>query len=206
MLLDENFNDNSLDFAKWQVNNLFSGFTDATVSTSETSQRLQIGPLFAGQSGSHYNGIRSTNTFNFSGAYSYVELIQGPSASTKADAMFTIGIDANNYYRIYVEEGVFICQAKIAGTKRNLFTAAFDPTTHRYWRIRHNSATGQVVFETAPDNGGVPGTWTLRYSEPWDTSSVPISTVRFELKAGTWQSEPTVPGTVIFDNFRAARP
>ena len=42
---------------------------------------------------------------NFTGAYSYVELVQGPASSTKADAMFTIGRDANNYYRIYVEQG-----------------------------------------------------------------------------------------------------
>jgi hypothetical protein len=53
--------------------------------------------MFAGVSGSHYNGLRSTNAFNFTGAYSYVELVQGPAAATKADAMFTIGIDANNY-------------------------------------------------------------------------------------------------------------
>ena len=128
VLLDDNFNDNSLDTVKWQSNSLFSGFTDPSVPESETSQRFQIGPLFAGQSGSHYNGIRSTNTHNFTGAYSYVELVQAPSASTKGDAMFTAGIDPHNYYRIYVEGGIFICQARIGGTKRNLFTAAYNPT------------------------------------------------------------------------------
>jgi hypothetical protein len=195
-----------LDVVKWQAHSLFSGFSDASVPTSETAQRLQIGPLFAGQSGSHYNGIRSTNTNNFTGAYSYVELVQGPSASTKADAMFTIGIDAHNYYRIYVEEGIFICQARIGGTKRNLFSSAYNSTTHRYWRIRHDSISGNVVFETAPDNGGVPGTWTIRHSEAWNTSAVPLIALWFELKAGTWQPEPTAPGLVIFDNFRAVRP
>jgi hypothetical protein len=195
-----------LNTTKWQANNLFSGFTDASVPVSETSLRLQIGPLFAGQSNSHYNGIRSTNTHNFTGAYSYVELVQPPSASTKADAMFTVGIDAHNYYRIYVEEGIFICQARIAGTKRNLFTAAYNPTTHRYWRLRHDPFTGNVVFETASDNGGIPGTWTIRYSESWNTSAVPVTALRFELKAGTWQPESGAPGLVIFDNFRAARP
>jgi hypothetical protein len=30
--------------------------------------------------------------------------------------------------------------------------------------------------------------------------------VIFELKAGTWQPESVAPGTVVFDNFRAARP
>lgn len=206
VLLDDNFNDNSLDTVKWQSNSLFSGFTDPSVPESETSQRFQIGPLFAGQSGSHYNGIRSTNTHNFTGAYSYVELVQAPSASTKGDAMFTAGIDPHNYYRIYVEGGIFICQARIGGTKRNLFTAAYNPTTHRYWRIRHDSISGNVIFETASDNGGLPGTWTMRFSERWDTAAVPVTAVRFELKAGTWQPEPVAPGLVIFDNFRAARP
>jgi hypothetical protein len=175
------------------------------LSSSETAQRFQIGPLFAGQSGSHYNGIRSTNTHNFTGAYGYVELVQPPSAATKADAMFTVGIDAHNYYRIYVEEGILICQSRLAGTKNNLFTSAYNSIAHRYWRIRHDAITGNVIFETAPDNGGVPGTWTIRYSEPWNSAAVPL-TVRFELKAGTWQPEPSSPGIVIFDNFRAVRP
>lgn len=205
-MLEDDFNDNSLNFAKWQLNNLFSGFTDPTVPTNETSQRLQIGPLFAGQSGSRYNGIRSATSYNFNGAYVYVELVQAPSASTKADAMFTIGIDPHNYYRIYVEEGVLVCQSRIAGTKRNLFTSVYGSVTHRYWRIRHDSSTGNVVFETASDGGGVPGTWTVRYSEKWDTASVPLGAVMFELKAGTWQSEASAPGVVIFDNFRALRP
>jgi len=205
VLVEDNFNDNAIDFAKWQLNNLFSGFTDASVPAIETAQRFQIGSLFAGQSGSHYNGIRSAASFNFTNAYGYVELVQAPSAATKADAMFTIGIDAHNYYRIYVEEGVFICQARIAANKRNTFTAAYNPVTHRYWRIRHEATTGKVVFETASDNGGLPGSWTIRASENWDTSAIPLGAMMFELKGGTWQVESSAPGIVIFDNFRAVR-
>ncbi len=194
-----------MNFAKWQLNNLFSGFTDASVPASETAQRLQIGPLFAGQSASHYNGIRSASTFNFTGAYGYVELVQGPSPTTKADAMFTVGIDAHNYYRIYVEEGIFICQSRIAGGKQNLFIAAYNPTTHRYWRIRHEAATGKVVFETATDDSGTPGPWTIRYSEPWNTASIPLGALLIELKAGTWTPETSAAGLVLFDNFRLVR-
>ena len=120
--------------------------------------------------------------------------------------MFTIGIDAHNYYRIYVEEGNFVCQARIGGTKLNLFTAAYNAVTHRYWRIRHDSSTGNVVFETASDNGGVPGSWTIRSSTTWNTAAVSLTGLRFELKAGTWQPESVAPGVVIFDNFHAARP
>jgi hypothetical protein len=205
VILEDNFNDDSMDFAKWSPNNLYSGFTDSTVPFRELTQRLQIGALFSGQAGSHYNGIRS-NAFNFTGGYSYVELVQGPVTTTKADAMFTVGRDAENYYRIYVEEGVFICQAKLGGTKRTLFSSAYTSAVHRYWRIRHDQSTGNVVFETASDNSGLPGSWVVRYTEPWNSAAVPLATIIFELKAGTWQAESVGPGTVMFDNFKAARP
>jgi phosphatidylserine/phosphatidylglycerophosphate/cardiolipin synthase-like enzyme len=201
-LLEDDFNDNSLNLSKWSSNNLFSGFTDSTLQTIETNQRLQIGALFSGQDGSHYNGLRSAAAYNFSGAYSYVELVQAPAATTKADAMFTVGLDPGNYYRVYLEQGVFICQSRIGGTKRNLFTAAYDSSAHRWWRIRHDPSTGRVVFETATDNVS----WVVRYSEPWDVGAVPLSSVIFELKGGTWQPESVAPGTVVFDNFRAAHP
>lgn len=202
-LLEDDFNDNSINLAKWNTNNLFSGFTDSTVQTLETTQRLQIGALFSGQQGSHYNGLRSAAAYNFSGAYSYVELVQGPASAGTADAMFTIGQDPQNYYRIYVENGTFICQKRIGGAKKNLFTSAYSPSVHRFWRIRHDQTTGSVVFETATD---LSSSWVFVVSEPWDTAAVPLSSVIFELKAGTWQPESVAPGTVVFDNFRAARP
>jgi hypothetical protein len=205
-LLADNFDDNSLPAAKWIRDNLFSGFTDPSVPVIETNQRLHIGPLPLGQTGSRYNGIRSASNYDFRGAYSYVELVQAPAAATKADVMFTIGKDAHNYYRIYVEAGTFVCQARIGGTKRNLLTAVYNPVTDRYWRIRHDQATGDVVFETATDNSGAPGSWTVRYRERWDVTSVPVTAVIFELKAGTWQAESAAPGLVVFDNFKAARP
>jgi phosphatidylserine/phosphatidylglycerophosphate/cardiolipin synthase-like enzyme len=206
VLLADDFNNNSLDVAKWTANNLFSGFTDSTVVVSETNQQMEIGPLKQNTASSHYNGIKSKNSFNFSNAYIYVELVQAPASSTDADAMLTIGKDSNAYYRIYVEAGSLICQKNIGGTKTNLFTAPYDPATHRFWRIRHDQATGNVVFETATGSGGLPGAWTQRASQAWNTATVPLATVTFEIKGGTWKAEPTAPGKVIFDNFKAAKP
>src|SRR5262249_24561426 len=57
-----------------------------------------------------------------------------------------------------------------------------------------------VIFETAPNSGSGPGSWTQRYSESWN-SAVKLTSTQFELKAGTWQSEATAPGKVFFDNF-----
>jgi acid phosphatase len=206
VLLSDDFNNNLLDTTKWTANNLFSGFTDSTVALSETNQRFEIGPLKLNTTGSHYNGIKSSTGFNFSGAYVYVELVQAAASATGADAMFTIGKDSGGYYRIYVEGGNLICQKNIGGTKTDLFTAPYDAVNHRFWRIRHDAATGNVVFETAPGAGGAPGSWTQRASQAWNTASVPLAAVTFELKGGTWKAETTAPGKVIFDNFKAAKP
>jgi hypothetical protein len=206
VLLADDFNDNSMNSAKWVSNNLFSGFTDSSVAVGEKNQRLEIGGLKQSTSGSHYNGIRSAAMYNFTGAYAFVEIVQPAPATTAADAMLTIGKDANNYYRIYVEAGNLICQKRINGAKMDLLTLPFDAVNHRFLRIRHDAATGNVIFETATGNPGEPGSWEQRASQSWNTAAVPIASVMFELKAGTWQAEATAPGTVVFDTFKAAKP
>jgi hypothetical protein len=205
ILLADDFNDASLDTSKWLPNNLFSGFTDTTISITETTS-LAIGPLKQGIDGSHYNGLRSVAAYDFTGGYAYVQLVQAPNASTAADAFYTIGPNVDNCYRMYFESGNLIIQKKIGGSKSTLLTVAFNSTNHAFWRIRHDAISGQVVFETAPSNGGAPGAWTLLYAEAWNTSAVPLTSVLFEIKAGTWRVEGSNPGTAIFDNFKAAKP
>jgi hypothetical protein len=202
-ILSDDFNDNSINTTKWNPDNLFSGFTNPSVPISETAQRLEIGPLLQNVNGSSYRGVRSVNSYNFTGAYSYVELVQAPSATTAADAMFTIGKDVDYYYRIYVNAGNLIGQRKIGGVKTTLFTIPYDPVNHRYLRIRHDSVTGSVTLDTAPNNEGAPGPWVQRYSEIWNTA-VTLGAIIFEVKGGTWQIEANPPDKVIFDNFRAA--
>src|SRR5262249_10938471 len=133
-------------------------------------------------------------------------VVQAPAANTAADVMFTIGQDANNYYRIYEEAGVLYVQKRLAGGgKVTMWSASYDATAHRYWRIRHDAISGSVVFETAPDAGGMAGEFVVRYSEAWNTAAVPLATVLFELKGGTWQAEANAPGKVIFDDFAAVK-
>jgi phosphoesterase family protein/IPT/TIG domain-containing protein/phospholipase D-like protein len=205
ILLADDFNDGSLNRSLWQPNNLFSGFTDPNVMLTET-QTFAVGPLQQNLDGSHYNGIRSTGTYDFTGAYAYVQLVQAPNALTAADAFYTLGLNVDNCYRMYVESGNLILQKKIGGAKTTLMTVTFNAANHAFWRIRHDAISGQVVFETAPSNAGTPGTWSQAYAESWNTSAVPLSTVTFELKGGTWRVEGNNPGTVIFDNFKAAKP
>ena len=76
-IVSDDFNDNSLDTAKWDTN-LFSGFTNTNLPLAETGQRLEIGPLVQNINGSSYRGIRTVSSYNFSGAYTYVELVKAP--------------------------------------------------------------------------------------------------------------------------------
>src|SRR5215472_6181530 len=125
VLLADNFDINSIDTSKWQTNSLFSGFTDSSVGVADTSQQLQIGPLKQNAGGSHYNGLRSAATFNFSGAYCYIEIVSPPSASTAADAMLTVGSDVNDFYRMYLESGNLTIQRKAGGAKAVLVSQAY---------------------------------------------------------------------------------
>src|SRR5919106_3982744 len=104
-IVSDNFNDNSIDTAKWNPNDLFSGFTNTNVPIAETSQQLEIGPLLQNVSGSSYRGIRTVNSYNFTGGYTYVELVQAAASNTAADSMFTVGNSVTAYYRIFVEAG-----------------------------------------------------------------------------------------------------
>ena len=205
VLLADDFNNGVIDGSKWIANNLFSGFTDANVTVHETTA-LEVGPLKQNTDGSHYNGIKSAGAHNFTGGYAYVQLTQAPAANTAADAFFTIGLNVDNCYRMYVESGSLIVQSKLGGVKQTLLTVAYNSNNHAFWRIRHDAVTGQVVFEVAPASGGAPGAWTQLFAQAWNTAAVPLSSVMFELKGGTWRIEANNPGTVVFDNFKAARP
>ena len=205
LLLADDFDNGTIDASNWIANNLFSGFTDATVALQETTE-FRIGPLKQGVDGSHYNGIRSASAFNFTGGYAYVQVVEAPNSATAADAFYTIGVNADNCYRMYVESGSLILQSKIAGAKQTLLTVAYNPTNHAFWRMRHDAGSGQIVFEVAPASGNAPGTWVQLTSGAWNTSAVPLSSVNFELKGGTWRTEANNPGMVVFDNFKAARP
>jgi len=205
VILSDDFNDNSLDTAKWNPNNLFSGFTNTSVSIAETSQQLEIGPLLQNTSGSSYRGISTVNSYDFTGGYAYVELVQAAASNTQGDAMFTLGNSVTAYYRIYVSGGTLFGLRNIGGTKTTLFSTAYNSTNHRFLRIRHDSTTNSVTLDTAPGTSGVPGTWTQQYTETWN-SSISTTGILFEVKGGTFQAETNAPGKVIFDNFKAAKP
>ena len=217
VLLADDYNDNSLDAAKWIKNQLITGGTDANVPVNEANQRIDVGPLFQNTSGFHFNGLVSKNAVDFTGAYQYIKVITPPSPGTAAELRMSVAganSPTGNLYRYIIIGPTLKIQKAIGGTASNLVAPfAYNATSMRFLRIRHDSGTGNVVFETAPESAGdpsLPGAWTLRFQEPWTlwngTSGVQINNIKFEVRAGTSTSEANLPGTVSFDNFKAAKP
>lgn len=204
-LLSDDFNGASLDTTKWSVS-ISTGLQDTSIPVTQSGGQLSIGPLLQGTAanGSHYNGISSVSRFNFTGSFAYVQLVQPAASNTTAFAMFAVGNDSDNFYRFYVSGTSLVCAQKIGGTRADLATFTYNPVAHQFLRIRHDSAAGNVIYETAPNNNGVPGPWLQQFVTPWNTTAVPVTSVFFELKAGTSFTESNPPGTVIFDNFKAA--
>jgi endonuclease/exonuclease/phosphatase family metal-dependent hydrolase len=202
----DDFNDNSL-HPQWSKG-VWSGSTqDTTIPVNEVNQRLEIGPLKESATGAHYNALRSSGSHNFSGAYAYVQLVKPADTATGAFSMFAVGKDASNYYRWYVSAGRLVAEKEIAGTKTTVVDIGYNPTEHQFLRICHDSSTGgtgTVVFQTAPNNAGVPGAWFQHRAEAWNATAIPLSAVLFEMKAGTGAPE-IAPGTAWYDNFRAAQ-
>lgn len=217
VLLADDYNDNSLDTTKWIKNQLITGSTDSAVATNEVNQRIEVGPLFQNTSGFHFNGLVSLNAFDFTGAYAHMKVVTPPNPSTTSELRLSVAganSPAGNLYRYIIIGPNLKIQKAIGGTASNLVAPfAYNHTSMRFLRIRHDSAAGNVVFETAPESAGdpnLPGAWTLRYQEPWTnwngSTGVQLNNIKFEVRGGTATSETNAPGTVVFDNFRAAKP
>jgi hypothetical protein len=202
-LLQDDFS--FLDTSKWTVG-LFTITPNTNINVAASGGQLQIGPTLGGISGNNYNGVKSVNSYDFTGGYAYVNIVQ--AGVTQVEEVLSVGPNSNNWYSIAVRDVAsntnrIQCRRNISGTQTTLFTATSNVTVPIFIRIRHDSVAGNVVFETAPSSGGVPGAWTQVYSEVWN-SSVTLTSTLFELKAGSFNAGASV--TPAFSSFQASKP
>jgi len=175
-----------------------SGSRDPSIIAQSTNGALAIGPLPVTGG---YNGVLSNASHDVTGGYTWTRVTAAPSVTSTAFAMFTVVVDANDHYRVWESKGTIGFERKVNNVK-DATTIAFDAAAHAFWRIRHDPAANTIVFETAANDDGRPGAWTVRRTVSRDIS---ITACRIELKAGSSDAQTASPGTVTFDDVRVAR-
>jgi hypothetical protein len=193
IVLDESFAA-PRDSARWRRASMSEGASayDPAIEVTQLGERLQITPL-TGASGLHHSGYVSARAFDLTNSSVHVEVVQTTSSASAADTTFAIGLDSDNCYRFTVESGTLVMQRKSAGNVTSQ-TLAYNPTLHRWWRIRHDQTTNSLYWETSADGAS----WLTRRSE---TVTLSPKVLYIEVTAGTYEPE-SAPGFASFDNVQ----
>jgi hypothetical protein len=186
-LFNDNFDDNSVDTAKW------TKFEAGGAYVSEINGRLEV--HFPVDTIDTTDGdISSVNTFDLSESYAYMQVIKAPSNQTNANGEIRLYADGDNWFRWVKEAGSLFVQRKNAGDVDSLKIFSYNPTIHRWWRIRESG--GVVYWETSKDSQ----LWTIHGSY---THGMDIHAMRVLIAAIGYQDELN-PGLFIVDNFNVA--
>jgi Calx-beta domain-containing protein/VCBS repeat protein/carboxypeptidase family protein len=218
----DNFNAATRDVTKWSIGTQTEPATafDPQVTSAQVNGQLVITPLMQAV-GMHYAGYVSANSFDMRNSKVSVELVQ--AATGGADSIFSIGSDANNFFRFMVHtagvptslaprakgpDGIvreldstvsqLIFQVNINGVITSQ-SINYDKVQHRFLRFRNelpgpNQPFGAIVFEASPASDFSPVSF--QYPVPLTKA---VSPMIAELSAGT--SNPTNPGQTVFDNY-----
>jgi hypothetical protein len=188
--LADDFNDNSINPQKWTVV-IPSG---SLTTVAETGGQLEITPP-AYASGWHTGGVQSTGVYDLTDSMIFLEVPQVLAGNTST--YVRLEHDSTSY--MTMSAGQLMYAVVITPGHGYLHQLqAYDPVAHRWWRIRHNSASNLIHWETSPDGS----TWTSRFAE---APRIPITALRVSLEGnyspGTSGSAPWDPGTARFDNL-----
>lgn len=183
--LQDNFNDNSFDTAKWDK---FEFTESGSTSIAETNGRLE----FTFTPGHSDGYVISDATYDFVGSYIFCEIAYYTSLANIKFYMAAFESGATyTEYRMSHIDGSLIATRDFGAGVTTLTTVAFNPTAHRWWRIRE--ASNVIRFETSPDSN----TWTQLTST--SNFSRPLSSVQPYMYGVGYGVLSTT--TMAFDNF-----
>lgn len=195
---NENFNDNAISAAVWDVGTPGAPFThDAAVTVAEAANKLTITPRSSFASAA-YNGYVSDNTYNFTDKYVIVEAPTVPTGvAVGTDMRLVMYVDSSNYIHMaQVNDGAnkqITMRVRVAAANSET-NVTYNATDHRWWRLRHATSGGHIYFDTSADGSS----WTNRRDY---TSTLPtLTAMKVAMVGGTFASIAT-PGTAVFDNF-----
>lgn len=186
--LSDSFNDGQIDERRWNVSN------PEGLEVGETSQGLRIVPL-QGAPGDAFAEIALQGDFktNLTNQSAAIRVVSPGESNVGIQAYFALSIDSSNRIRFVKEDMQLRFQVIQSGVITSSTTLAYVPGQHRWWRLRHDSGTGLIHWETS-GNGSV---WTVRRTllAPFDLERATVV-----LGGGTYLPS-ILTGVIIFDDF-----
>jgi hypothetical protein len=180
--LTDDFNDNSINTAKWGTYNAGTG------TTVETGQQMVLTPQAS--TGGDENQLYSIENYDLTGSQVSIKVIS--VCSGNMSSFLFVGPDGNNRIRFDVYGGYLSLNKIVANTYTQLGSSvAYSSSTHVYWRIRELSGTIYGDWSTDGTN------WTNMGStaNPWAVTSCKAWVVTYE------DNVIASPGTFTIDNF-----
>ena len=188
-LFSDNFDDNSLDPARWAI--MTPG---AQTLVFERNQRLELIPPNAAAV-TDYNGIASVATIDMTNARATVELPQHAPGYGHESHFQLVDPDTGHYVRFDVGGYGLSLQDSATGYGGRTVIASYTVAQYRYWRLRHDPATDRLLWESSADNSS----WAALRSI---ARTFAITNMQVRLVAGHSAGVDSPPGTTVFDNLR----
>lgn len=207
--LQDNFDDNSKDTAKWAATTVIVGYLNATGSAlsgtaTETGGQVVVAPSSTSNTSNGYSSFDTALDLRASSAYVKVtgtDTDESEFYLTVADTAFPNG--SYIHWRVRRESagggGGLTMQAFYFdfGNTGTAFNDTWDATNDVWLRIRE--AAGTIYWDTAPDSSGAPGTWVNKRSYSWSFSPENLTV---GLYASNNAGNPGISWS--FDNFNTA--
>jgi hypothetical protein len=141
--------------------------------------------------------VQSASLFDLTSSSAFVQVLAVPSASTSADGELRLQLDSTNWVRFVYEAGTLYAQKMINGSRSTVTSAAYNATTHAWWRIEESGGT--ITFKVSSD--GL--TWSNFTGTPTTTVTFAYTALRVMILGSCFQAESS-PGTFKWNNFNTA--
>lgn len=186
--LTDNFDDNSIDGAKWDAY-----YDGGAGSVSETGGMAQLTPSASTSPG--YSTYDSLTTYDLTGSFVLVKVPQVQTANANTQTNFSLRVNDSNYFQFRVTDLTQVLYATkvVIGVEVNVATATYNSTTHAWWRIRESGGT--IFWDVSSDGAS----WT-NFATFVNTVTITAMTSRINGFADNVAS----PGASKFDNFNVA--
>ena len=185
--LFDNFNDDTLDTAKWSA---VATPTPVAQRIREANGRVEITPA-SGVSGTNYAYYQSATTYDLTGSYALVEVVRALHQVPSTTTFLSARIDGSNEIYIEIRGGRVNASADVAAAGTLYASVPYDPRAHRWLRLREQG--GVTYWETSADNV----TYVVLASA---ANPITEAALTLAIGAGT-QAAVASPGFAALDNF-----